>query len=105
MANSIDDFLAKASPEVREKFEADVKDATSGKQMSESERIAKQAKEANSITEHNDPNKGQVQSPQEAQKDQNAVDKALVPQVKAETKQIGQTMEKHLSPPQNDRDR
>ena len=33
MANSIDDFLSKASPEQREKFESMVKDATSGKQM------------------------------------------------------------------------
>lgn len=90
MANSIDDFLSKASSEQREKFESMVKDATSGEQMSESERIAKQAKETNDISQRNDPTKGHEQ----AQKAPNAVDNALSGEAKTATATQGQTLAK-----------
>lgn len=101
MANSIDDFLAKSSPEQQDRFKALVKDAVTGRQT-EAERNAESAQKT---ALRNDPTKGQEQTPQEAQKAQNAVDKALTPQVKAETKQIGQTMEKQVSIPSQDKDR
>jgi len=99
MANSIDDFLSKASPEQREKFESMVKDATSGKQMSESERIAKQAKETNDISQKNDPTKEQVQTPKEG----NAVDKVLSAQGKEGAKEAGQTLVRQEVTPDKDR--
>lgn len=99
MANSIDDFLSKASPEQREKFESMVKDATSGKQMSESERIAKQAKETNDISQKNDPTKGQVQTPKEG----NAVDKVLSAQGKEGAKEAGQTLVRQGVTPDKER--
>lgn len=91
MPNSIDDFLAKASPEQREKFEAQVKDAASGKPMSEAELTAKQAKETNDISQRNDPTKVQDQTSGQAP---NAVDRAIDSKTKSEVAQIGKDLQK-----------
>lgn len=91
MSNSIDDFLSKASPEQREKIEAQIKDAASLNPMSESDRIAKRAKETNDIAQRNDPTKGQQQYPtQEPQKTQNSVDNALTKEQQGQFKQVAQ---------------
>lgn len=102
MANSIDDFLAKASAEQKEKFEAQVKNAVTGRQT-EAERNAALAQKT---ALRNDPTKGHEQTPQEAQKAQNAVDRALSQQDKAEVKQVGQDLQKAgVSIPKENRDR
>lgn len=104
MANSIDDFLSKSSPEQKEKFDAMVKDAVLPKvQQTEAERNAALAQKT---ALRNDPTKGQEQTPQETQKAQNAVDRALSQQDKAEVKQVGQDLQKAgVSIPKENRDR
>ncbi|MFN0200700.1 MAG: hypothetical protein ACKVTZ_04235 [Bacteroidia bacterium] len=108
MANSIDDFLSKSSPEKQEQFKKlalDFDKAVGGtaqeadKNPTANLRQTKEAspqgvEEAQKTTERNDPTKGNEQTPQQAQTAQNAVDKALDRQTKAEVSQIGQTLAK-----------
>jgi hypothetical protein len=63
MANSIDDLLAKSSPEEQAKFKGLVQDAVTGRQT-EAERNAESAQKT---ALRNDPTKGHEQTPEQAQ--------------------------------------
>lgn len=106
MANSIDDVLSKMSPEQKaqfeglkqkyglegEKIEPDKAPTADLKQSKEG--TPQLAEEAQKTTEKNDPTIGNEQTPQQAQSAQNAVDRALDKQTKAQVAEIGQTLSK-----------